>query len=103
MKERYSLGDKKRNLRTNRALSSLAELDVSAAGRACALLNDDFTASLYRGADLKYFSDGGEMYAAMLNDLAQAEKYIFLEYFIKHLINCSIAVQFPIFARTILF
>ncbi len=82
MKERYSLGDKKRNLRTNRALSSLAELDVSAAGRACALLNDDFTASLYRGADLKYFSDGGEMYAAMLNDLAQAEKYIFLEYFI---------------------
>ncbi len=37
---------------------------------------------LYRNTQVKYFEIGEKMHAAMLDDLKNAEKFIFLEYFI---------------------
>lgn len=62
--------------------SSLKEKSTSAAGKAFALLNDDRLAEVYSASASKFFSDGKEMYKSMLADIASAEKYIFLEYFI---------------------
>ena len=53
-----------------------------AAGKANAILNDDKNASVYRGSSSTFFSSGEEMFASILADLSQADKYVFLEYFI---------------------
>ena len=53
-----------------------------AAGKAHAILNDDKIANIYLETSSEYFSSGEDMYHAMLSDIAAAEKYIFLEYFI---------------------
>ncbi len=63
-------------------LSALRERDSLAAGKAFAVLNDDRLAEIYRGSVSKYFPLGEEMFDSMLSDIAAAEKYIFLEYFI---------------------
>lgn len=63
-------------------LSALREKDSQSAGKAFSLLNDDRLAELYRGSVSKYFPLGEQMYESMLADIARAEKYIFLEYFI---------------------
>ncbi len=63
-------------------LSRLKEKSTSAAGKALAILNDDTLAEVYYGSSSEFFSDGGEMFENMLSDIARAEKYIFLEYFI---------------------
>lgn len=60
----------------------LKEKNALAAGRAAAILNDDAMAEVYRNTSSKFFSDGEEMFLNMLSDIVEAEKYIFLEYFI---------------------
>ena len=62
--------------------SRLKEKSASAAGKAFAILNDDRLSEVYSGSASKFFSDGEKMYESMLLDIASAEKYIFLEYFI---------------------
>ncbi len=37
---------------------------------------------LYKNTDIRYFSSGEQMHKAMIEDLKQAEEFIFLEYFI---------------------
>ena len=53
-----------------------------AAGKAHAILNDDKNASLYQASSSSFFSLGEDMFESMLRDLASAERYVFLEYFI---------------------
>ena len=61
---------------------SLSERSSLARGKAHAIMNDDLLARLYTNTASKYFESGEEMYAAMLSDISQAKRYIFLEYFI---------------------
>lgn len=51
-------------------------------GKAKAIMNDDPIAEVYTGSSSTFFSEGEEFFVAMLNDLAEAESFIFLEYFI---------------------
>ncbi len=51
-------------------------------GKALALLSEDPLSKIYRGSSAKYFSRGEKLYEQMLRDVALAEKYIFIEYFI---------------------
>lgn len=53
-----------------------------AAGKAYAILNDDKNANIYLQTSSRFFSTGEDMFESMMNDLASAERYIFLEYFI---------------------
>lgn len=62
--------------------SDLKSKDQLAAGKAFAILNDDRLASVYKNTSSAFFPSGEEMYESMLVDLARAEKYIFIEYFI---------------------
>lgn len=64
------------------AVEALGIDDPLAAGKALGILGADPTAKLYRGQESHYFSSGEDMYAAMLDELKRAEKFIFLEYFI---------------------
>lgn len=61
---------------------ALGEEDTSAAGRAMAIMHDDPIAAVYSASKTQYFTDGKEMYEAILRDLQKAQKYILLEYFI---------------------
>ena len=62
--------------------SRLKELDSLAAGKAFAILNDDRLANLYLQSASDFFAHGEDMYESMLRDVASAQKFIFLEYFI---------------------
>ena len=64
------------------ALAILGEIDPLAAGKAVALLGDDFTASVYSDTVCSYFSLGESMWEKMLGDIRLAHRFIFLEYFI---------------------
>ncbi len=62
-------------------LSALAKEDSAAYSQAMILKNLSDT-HIYRNTAVKYFSLGDDMYPAFLRDLAAAEEFIFLEYFI---------------------
>jgi len=67
------------------ALSGLSELaaeSAAAAGQAEAIMRDDPLAEVYTGTCAEYFSSGEKLYERLLRDVAEAERYIFLEYFI---------------------
>jgi len=63
-------------------LLSLKGKDTRAAGKAQAILNDDRLSRIYSDTTSRIFSGGKEMFESMLWDIAGAERYIFLEYFI---------------------
>lgn len=60
----------------------LKEKDKSAYGIIKSLLSMDHNADVYDGTQARYFGLGEDMYAALLEDLKKAEKFIFLEYYI---------------------
>lgn len=64
-----------------RVLGELKTVSRTASGRAVAIMAADALSGVYRGS-ARYYSSGEEMFSAMLGELALAEKYIFLEYFI---------------------
>ena len=64
------------------AFSCLKEKSALAAGKAAAILNDDELAEVCLNTSSKFFADGAVMFQNMLRDIAGAQKYIFLEYFI---------------------
>ena len=64
------------------ALGSLAAEDRAAAGKALAILGDDPTVRLVCNTESEYFPTGEGMFQAMLEDICEAEKFVFLEYFI---------------------
>ncbi len=66
----------------DKVFRELKEKDPLASGKALALLNDDRISKIYKNTSAEYFDSGEAMYAAMLEDLKSAEKYIFFEYFI---------------------
>ena len=61
---------------------SLLGESASAAGKARAIMSDDAMADVYRGTSSRFFPSGEEYFDSLIDDLASAEKYIFLEYFI---------------------
>jgi cardiolipin synthase len=63
-------------------LDALSEVSSSAASRARAILSADRLARVYSGTRAKYYTLGKDMYLDMLEDIAGAEEYVFLEYFI---------------------
>lgn len=67
---------------TDTAFLNLQSEDALAAGKAFAILGDDASAEVFNQTCSKVFWGGEEMYGAMLADLKEAKKYIFLEYFI---------------------
>ena len=60
----------------------LKKKNKSAFGIVKSLLSMDHNADVYDGTASQYFALGEEMYAAILEDLKSAEKFIFLEYYI---------------------
>ena len=60
----------------------LKKKNKSAFGIVKSLLSMDHNADVYDGTASQYFALGEEMYAAILEDLKAAEKFIFLEYYI---------------------
>ncbi len=66
----------------DKTFSMLKSEDALASGKALAILNDDRISKIYRETESEYFAFGEDMYRSMLEDLRNAEKYIFLEYFI---------------------
>lgn len=63
-------------------ISSLSHVDKLAAGKAAALIKDSPASALYKGTSSEFFVSGEQLFDAMLVDLREAKKYIFLEYFI---------------------
>lgn len=53
-----------------------------AAGKARAIMNDDYIAEVYTGSASTFFATGEEYFDTLMHDLESAEKFIFLEYFI---------------------
>lgn len=60
----------------------LRQRDVSAAGKARALLGDCPISDIYRETRAEFFAKGELFFDAMIKDLREAKDYIFLEYFI---------------------
>ena len=60
----------------------LKKKNKSAFGIVKSLLSMDHNADVYDGTASQYFALGEDMYAAILEDLKSAEKFIFLEYYI---------------------
>lgn len=67
---------------TEGAFNELAKESPAAAGKAMAILSDDYLADVYTGTSSRIYPEGADMYRAMLTDLRRAERYIFLEFFI---------------------
>nr|WP_067195114.1 cardiolipin synthase [Streptococcus sp. DD10] len=61
---------------------ALKQENKSAYGIIKSLLSMDNNADVYSGTESQFFGLGEEMYAAMLEDLKKAKKFIFLEYYI---------------------
>ncbi|MBQ1260460.1 MAG: PLDc N-terminal domain-containing protein, partial [Clostridia bacterium] len=64
------------------ALLALYEESTLAATKARAIVNDDFAARVCHSTNMTYYPSGEEMYLAMLDAIASAESFVFLEYFI---------------------
>lgn len=62
--------------------SELAKESPAAAGKAMAILSDDYLADVYTDTSSRIYPEGADMYRAILTDLRRAERYIFLEFFI---------------------
>ena len=67
---------------TEEVLEALGERDALAAGKARTVLADDPLARVFIGTESRFYSEGEAMLRDMLRDIAAAEKYVFLEYFI---------------------
>ncbi len=67
---------------TGDALTELREESAAAAGVASAIAGEDPISSVYRGTASRFFSSGEEYFGALEADLASAEHYVFIEYFI---------------------
>ena len=67
--------------RTNENFSLLAQENVTAYNQAKLLCSLSYS-NLFRNTTQKYFSCGEDMWQSMLVDLENAEKFIYLEYFI---------------------
>lgn len=67
---------------TEEVLRALEERDALAAGKAKTVLADDPLARVFVGTESRFYSEGEDMLRDMLRDIAAAEKYVFLEYFI---------------------
>lgn len=63
-------------------INKLAEQDSLAAAKVRAIINDDYLAELSQGTVSKYYPAAECMYEDMKRSLMEAEKFIFLEYFI---------------------
>lgn len=63
-------------------LAELLSEDRLASGKARAIIADDPLARVYRKTEARYFPTGEEYFDSLISDIARAEKYIFLEYFI---------------------
>ena len=61
---------------------ALKKTNKSAIGVIKSLLSMDHNADVYDGTASRYFSSGEDMYLAMLEDIREAKKFIFLEYYI---------------------
>ena len=61
---------------------ALKKTNKSAFGIIKSLLSMDHNADVYDGTASRYFSSGEDMYLAILEDLREAKKFIFLEYYI---------------------
>lgn len=61
---------------------SLKKTDKSAYGIIKSLLSMDKNADVYPNTDTQFFPSGESMWESMLRDLRQAQKFIFLEYYI---------------------
>ncbi len=64
------------------ALDALARQSVGYSGQALSLLRLDKLSSIYRGSSCKYYQSGEEMFIDMKQAMANAKRYILLEYFI---------------------
>ena len=67
---------------TEDALSAIKETDALAYGKMRTVLSDDPLARVFTGTESRFYSEGAVMFEDMLRDIAAAEKYVFLEYFI---------------------
>lgn len=80
LNERPSLDPKEKSQREESPLPP--PLNTEHRGIVRALLADDPLAAAYRGTASTFFSSGEEYFRSLIADIASAEKYIFLEYFI---------------------
>ena len=64
------------------ALGTLAAEDRAAAGKALAILGDDPMVRLVQSTESEYFGTGEGLFGKMLSDISEAERFVFLEYFI---------------------
>lgn len=62
-------------------LAEIRQVSSSAALQACALKNM-CDSHMYGNTDIRYYPLGEQLFEAMVEDLKQAEKFIFMEYFI---------------------
>jgi cardiolipin synthase len=63
-------------------LDALNEKDALCAGKMLTVLSDDPLSRLYSDTSSRYYSLGEDMFSDMLRDISEAERYVFLEYFI---------------------
>ena len=70
------------SVRSTSILNLLSRNSPSASGRAVSLLKDDAVSLLYSGNECEYYPSGEKMFDEMIKKMEDAEKYIFLEYFI---------------------
>ena len=68
--------------RSDEALEELRAIDSLAAGKARAILNEDYISEVYRGTTSEFFPTGESFFESFIIDISSAKKYIFLEYFI---------------------
>ncbi len=67
---------------TREVIYALEEMDSLAAGKARTVIADDPLACIFTGTKSRFYSLGEDMFEDMLRDISEAEKYVFLEYFI---------------------
>ena len=71
-----------RNYRSTEVLDELRTVDSLAAGKAQAIMAEDYISEVYRDSASVFFPSGESYFESLLSDLSSAKSYIFLEYFI---------------------
>ena len=84
MKERlnYLISETKNKLPQDGKVINNPDIINSCTDDLCRYLNRSGCFPIYANTDVKYFPSGEEKFVALLDELAKAEKFIFLEYFI---------------------
>ena len=72
----------KKYLTSNKEISSNLEKEDKSTYNLINYINNTSNNSVYNPSDIKYFKCGEDMFSSLINDLKNAKKYIFLEYFI---------------------